>query len=169
MRLADIGLAKPIKQVRGTACGTLWYMAPEVFSAKLYTETADIFSFGIIMWELWNKKRVYEVTPQPQLQLFFQLVEEGKLRPGNDEFIGEEIQYGQQHEMSVFKRCQQQHEVRPGISTFQGKEQQQQCSLRPGKAKRWADLSRACWSSCPANRPSADAIYKAINAISATD
>ena len=169
MRLADIGQAKPIKQVRGTACGTLWYVAAEVFSAKLYTEKADIFSLGIIMWELWNKKRGHEATPQPQLQLFFQLVEEGKLRPGNEEFIGEEIRYGQQHEMSVFKCYQQQHEVGQGISTFQGKQQQQQCSLRPSKAKRWADLSRACWSSCPDNRPSADAIYKAINAISNTD
>lgn len=32
--------------------GTYQWMAPEVISALHYTEKADIYSFGIILWEI---------------------------------------------------------------------------------------------------------------------
>ena len=32
--------------------GTYQWMAPEVIAGKNYTEKCDIFSFGIIMWEI---------------------------------------------------------------------------------------------------------------------
>ena len=32
--------------------GTYQWMAPEVIEGKNYTEKCDIFSFGIIMWEI---------------------------------------------------------------------------------------------------------------------
>ena len=35
-----------------TGCGTLYWMAPEVLSNDKYSETADVFSFGVILWEL---------------------------------------------------------------------------------------------------------------------
>ena len=94
MRLADIGMTKPIEQVKGTLCGTLWYIAPEVFREKPCTELVDIFSFLIIMWELCNKKRIYEVTKAPLFQRFLERVESGELRPGHGQFIGEEMPYG---------------------------------------------------------------------------
>ena len=47
-----MGLAKPMEQVKGTLCATLWYMAHKVFNNKAYTVQADMLSFGIITQEL---------------------------------------------------------------------------------------------------------------------
>ena len=145
MRLADMGLAKSMEQVKGTLCGTLWYMAPEVFREKPYTEQVDMFSFGIIMWELWHKKRVYEVSNPPPLQLFLERVETGELRPGEGQFIGEEILNG---------TLQQ---PKPAISVD---------VLPQTKTKAWADVARDSWSSDPENRPSAHTALEIISAIS---
>lgn len=35
-------------------------MAPEVISGKPYTEKADVFSFGIIMWEIASREPPYK-------------------------------------------------------------------------------------------------------------
>lgn len=37
-------------------CGTFQYMAPEILSSKPYSEKADVFSFGILLWELVARK-----------------------------------------------------------------------------------------------------------------
>ncbi|DBA02936.1 TPA: hypothetical protein N0F65_005963 [Lagenidium giganteum] len=33
-------------------CGTFQWMAPEVISGEKYSVSADVYSFGIIMWEI---------------------------------------------------------------------------------------------------------------------
>lgn len=60
LKLFDFGLAAVVK--RRTFCeevyemsgntGTLAYMAPEVALRKPYNEKVDIFSFGIILWQM---------------------------------------------------------------------------------------------------------------------
>ena len=40
--------------------GTYQWMAPEVISKGTYNEKADVFSFGIILWELYVQKYPYE-------------------------------------------------------------------------------------------------------------
>lgn len=35
-------------------------MAPEVIKTKKYTEKADVFSFGIILWELASEEPPYK-------------------------------------------------------------------------------------------------------------
>lgn len=37
-------------------CGTFQYMAPEILRSKPYSEKADVFSFGILLWELVARK-----------------------------------------------------------------------------------------------------------------
>ena len=37
------------------------YLAPEVVRRSLVDTSADMFSFGIIVWEMWRQKRVYDV------------------------------------------------------------------------------------------------------------
>ena len=53
IKLADLGMAKAVDKVTGTVAGTPLYMAPEVWKEEEYTEKADIFGLGMIMWEVW--------------------------------------------------------------------------------------------------------------------
>jgi serine/threonine protein kinase len=52
--IGDFGLCKPANQsnTKKDTYGVLPYMAPEVLRGKPFTKAADIYSLGIIMWEL---------------------------------------------------------------------------------------------------------------------
>ncbi|GET02152.1 kinase-like domain-containing protein [Rhizophagus clarus] len=57
MCIADMGLCKPAdyRESRGTKnniYGVLPYIAPELLRGQIYTKSADIYSFGIIMYEI---------------------------------------------------------------------------------------------------------------------
>ena len=54
MYISDLGLSKPADRPSKTndIYGVLPYIAPEVLRGKPYTKAADIYSFGIIMWEM---------------------------------------------------------------------------------------------------------------------
>jgi len=51
-----------------TRTGTIMYMAPEVFCGEKYNEKCDIFSFGVVMWELMTgitmERQLPEVSKQ---------------------------------------------------------------------------------------------------------
>ena len=83
MKIADVGIAKDEKEVTGTWAGTPVYMAPEIFSqSEIYGAPVDIYSLGLIMWELWYGERVFtEVTSITELM---KKVENGH-RPGHVE------------------------------------------------------------------------------------
>jgi len=55
IKIADVGLAKYMKDSMGTIAGTSHYMAPEVVH-HCYNKKADVYSFGLILWELWYKQ-----------------------------------------------------------------------------------------------------------------
>jgi serine/threonine protein kinase len=59
-KVCDFGLArtKAINTMTGQ-CGTFQWMAPEVIANGKYTEKADVFSFGVIMWELVSRELPY--------------------------------------------------------------------------------------------------------------
>jgi serine/threonine protein kinase len=40
------------------AIGTVW-LAPEILENKAYTEKADVYSLGVIFWELLTKERFF--------------------------------------------------------------------------------------------------------------
>jgi len=53
--VSDLGLSKPADKPTVNSneiYGVLPYIAPEVLRGKPYTKAADIYSFGIIMWEM---------------------------------------------------------------------------------------------------------------------
>lgn len=58
--------------------GSLRYMAPEVASTRPYNHKADVYSFGVILWELITRKKPYEGMNR---QLFYQRVVNGGERP----------------------------------------------------------------------------------------
>lgn len=62
-KVGDFGLTRIS---RGTAavqmtgqCGTFQYMAVEVLASKPYSEKADVFSFGILLWEMVARQLPY--------------------------------------------------------------------------------------------------------------
>ena len=51
--------------ITGTQMGTPNYMAPEVASFRRYDRKADIYSFGVMLWEMWYGKRAfYGIAPK---------------------------------------------------------------------------------------------------------
>ncbi|RIA94084.1 kinase-like domain-containing protein [Glomus cerebriforme] len=51
--ISDLGLCGPARFIaKNDVHGVLPYIAPEVLRGKSYTRAADIYSFGIIMWEM---------------------------------------------------------------------------------------------------------------------
>ncbi|GBB94862.1 hypothetical protein RclHR1_02430003 [Rhizophagus clarus] len=63
--ISDFGLCKPVNQpnVKEETYGVMPYMAPEVLRGKPYTTAADIYSFGIIMWEMTSGVQAFHNIP----------------------------------------------------------------------------------------------------------
>lgn len=65
-KVCDFGLSRLKAQARSMTgnCGTVQWMAPEVLANRTYDEKADVYSFGIILWELLARECPYEgMTP----------------------------------------------------------------------------------------------------------
>ncbi|KAI4389626.1 hypothetical protein MLD38_001832 [Melastoma candidum] len=80
VKIADFGVARVQTQsgVMTAETGTYRWMAPEVVEHKPYNHKADVFSFGIVLWELLTTQLPYEdLTP---LQAAVGVVHKG-LRP----------------------------------------------------------------------------------------
>lgn len=45
--------------------GSAAWMAPEVFQSSSYTEKCDVFSFGIILWEVFARKKPFDELGGP--------------------------------------------------------------------------------------------------------
>lgn len=80
VKIADFGLARTLAPGRmQTYCGTPAYMAPEIVRQESYTEKADVYSFGIVMWEILTREEPYDGLPGG-LQLAYAVANDG-LRP----------------------------------------------------------------------------------------
>ena len=77
VKIADVGLAKVKIDITGTYTVTPVYMAPEVFHSQDYGTKADIYSLGLIMWEMWYGQRVFADVPVTALLEFFEWVDKG--------------------------------------------------------------------------------------------
>ncbi|RHZ60907.1 hypothetical protein Glove_350g157 [Diversispora epigaea] len=60
--LSDLGLCKPVnyETKSNEIYGIIPYVAPEVFRGKSFTAASDIYSLGMIMWELTSRKAPFE-------------------------------------------------------------------------------------------------------------
>ncbi|XP_073140394.1 serine/threonine-protein kinase STY46-like isoform X2 [Henckelia pumila] len=80
VKIADFGIARVQHQsgIMTAETGTYRWMAPEVIGHKPYSHKADVFSFGVVLWELLTGKLPYaNMTP---LQAAVSVVQQG-LRP----------------------------------------------------------------------------------------
>uniref|UniRef100_A0A6S8IK00 Protein kinase domain-containing protein n=2 Tax=Amphora coffeiformis TaxID=265554 RepID=A0A6S8IK00_9STRA len=61
-KVCDFGLSRLKAQDRSMTgnCGTVQWMAPEVLANQAYNEKADIYSYGIILWELLTRQCPYD-------------------------------------------------------------------------------------------------------------
>ncbi|XP_076955319.1 serine/threonine-protein kinase STY46-like [Bidens hawaiensis] len=80
VKVSDFGVARVQNKsgIMTAETGTYRWMAPEVIEHRPYSHKADVFSFGIVVWELLTKKLPYaNLTP---LQAAIGVVQKG-LRP----------------------------------------------------------------------------------------
>ena len=63
-RVTDFGIAVVAQEVRGDGviAGTPNYMAPEQLSGKEVTQQSDIYALGLVLYELFTGKRVFEAN-----------------------------------------------------------------------------------------------------------
>ena len=72
LKISDFGLAKfeTKDKMMETLCGSPLYMAPEILSYKEYTDKADLWSIGVILYEMlmgklpFEGKSIYEIMRQ---------------------------------------------------------------------------------------------------------
>ncbi|KAA8532034.1 hypothetical protein F0562_006823 [Nyssa sinensis] len=109
VKVADFGVARVQTQsgVMTAETGTYRWMAPEVIEHKPYDHRADVFSFGIVLWELLTGELPYScLTP---LQAAVGVVQQG-LRPTTPKHTHPKL-------VELLEKCWQQNlTLRPNFS-----------------------------------------------------
>ena len=75
VKVTDVGESKEAVYITGTFAGSPAYMAPEVLKSQVYNSKADIYSLGIMLWELWYGERAF--SRSVSLADFFTMVDNG--------------------------------------------------------------------------------------------
>lgn len=93
-RLSDFGLSRTVdkskKDAQMTFCGSPSWVAPEIFRGDKYTEKVDVYSYGIVLWELFNFEKPYRNVSPMELPY---LVGKGGMRPPTVKHIPEHLQH----------------------------------------------------------------------------
>ncbi|KAJ3437613.1 camk family protein kinase [Anaeramoeba flamelloides] len=72
IKVGDFGISKLLQSTlekAKTVCGTPYYLSPEIISCKPYSYKTDVWSIGIILYELCTLKRAFTGTNITQLAL----------------------------------------------------------------------------------------------------
>jgi len=83
VKVCDFGLSTVVKRrldriTAMTPVGTPCWTAPEVLRNEVYTERADVFSYGVVLWELVTREDPYQGMPTFQIVI---AVGQHKMRP----------------------------------------------------------------------------------------
>ncbi|GMH77445.1 hypothetical protein TrVE_jg14035 [Triparma verrucosa] len=78
-KICDFGLSRYMKLDQTmTFCGTPYWTAPEIIRQEAYTEKADVYSYGIVLWELITAQEPY--SGMESMEVAYAAAERG-LRP----------------------------------------------------------------------------------------
>ncbi|XP_064542024.1 dual specificity protein kinase pyk3-like [Drosophila montana] len=84
LKIADFGTVTEQATLMTMTIGTPGYMSPEIVNAQRYTEKSDVFSFGIVFWEVMAHKRpFYHLENNEPVAMLIQ-VSKGKHPPLKD-------------------------------------------------------------------------------------
>ena len=63
LKISDFGTSRTIgdKSTKMTFVGTVAWMAPEVIRHELCSEKVDVWSYGVLLWELLTREKPYHV------------------------------------------------------------------------------------------------------------
>lgn len=87
-KIADFGLSCFISvHSRKLRYGTPFWMAPEVINSLAYTTKSDVFSFGIVLCELFSRSFPYSERDQADEEGIMQAVVLSKLRPALPDWV----------------------------------------------------------------------------------
>lgn len=69
VKISDFGFAKSFEksELITTFCGSPLYMAPEILRDRKYSEKSDIWSLGVLLFELLTKEHPYSCTSKTEL------------------------------------------------------------------------------------------------------
>jgi tRNA A-37 threonylcarbamoyl transferase component Bud32 len=81
VKVCDFGLSKIAVDMQATmtACGTPCWTAPEILRNSRYTTKADVFSYGIVLWELVTREEPF--AGMPAFQVIFAVGTKGVRLP----------------------------------------------------------------------------------------
>jgi len=82
--VSDFGLTRFLnREKKMTGVGTPMWMAPEIILGKQYTEKADVYAYGIILWEILTRMELY--SDKEVMQIVVEVVN-NSLRPELPDF-----------------------------------------------------------------------------------
>eukprot|EP00118_Oscarella_pearsei_P020038 m.215830 g.215830 ORF g.215830 m.215830 type:complete len:1002 (+) comp39843_c1_seq3:1333-4338(+) len=134
LKIKNLGSTKPVKTTPETLCKALLYVAPEELMNYPYSYSGDIFSLGIMMWEMWNGLAPYHEVSISTGEFINQVVA-GKLRPKGFHYPS------RMYDSAGFPFSSKIHIHE--MSSF---------------ASRWAKLTEKFWSSYARQRPTAEEV-----------
>lgn len=71
LKICDFGTACDKKTYMTNNKGSAAWMAPEVFEGSNYTEKCDIFSWGIILWEVLSRRKPFDEIGGPAFRIMW--------------------------------------------------------------------------------------------------
>jgi len=80
--LFDFGMARYVDECKpGELIGTFRYMAPEIMQGEVYGFHSDVYSFGILLWEICTCCLPFEELKRPSVAQFADEVAYNDVRP----------------------------------------------------------------------------------------